>query len=517
MTRPTAIAALGEPLLRAEQIVKHYPGTMALDNVDFNVYPGKVNVLIGENGAGKSTLTKILAGVEQPTSGRLLLRGTAIAMGSPREGLAHRIGIIYQELNLFPNLSVSENIFMAREIVSGLGIVRHERQDDIARSLMARLGQPIAPRTLVEDLRIGQQQLVEIARALAEDVSILIMDEPTSALSNAEADILLRIIGELATQGVTIVYISHRLDECLRIGDCFTVLRDGRLVAAAGAQDVSLAWIVEKMSGRTADTLFRGQTRPAGEPVLSVEALSLPRAHGGGHLVEDVSFTIRRGEIVGIYGLMGAGRTELLECLFGMRPDARGAIRLGSRAIETLRIDERIRLGLALVPEDRQLLGLVQNLSVLQNITLAYLGRFVKGLALSGNEERREVKPLIQALTIKVADASQPITTLSGGNQQKVVVAKSLLTRPRVLMMDEPTRGIDVAAKSDIFRIMNDLAEQGLGLLFVSSELKEVVAMADRALVMAGGRLVATFEGAAITAHNLSNAAVMTDSMARDM
>jgi len=508
MRSPADIAALPDPMLRAEQIVKQYPGTRALNGVDFNVYPGKVNVLIGENGAGKSTLMKILAGVEQPTSGLLLLRGEVIEAAAPREGLAHGIGIIYQELNLFPNLSVSENIFMAREIVSSFGTVRHKEQDDIARRLMARLEQPIAPRTLVEDLRIGQQQLVEIARALAEEVSILIMDEPTSALSNAEADILLRIIGELTTQGVAIVYISHKLDECLRIGDVFTVLRDGNLIAEAPARDVSLAWIVEKMSGRSTEALFHKQTRQAGDPVLHVENLSLPRAHGGGYRVEDVSFTIRAGEIVGIYGLMGAGRTELLECLFGMQPDARGTIRLGSQAIDTLRLDERIRAGVALIPEDRQLLGLVQNLSVSKNITLASLKRFVKGLALSTGEERREVQRLIEALAIKVSDARQPITTLSGGNQQKVVVAKSLLTRPNVLMMDEPTRGIDVAAKSDIFKIMNGLAEEGLGLLFVSSELKEVVAMADRALVMARGRLVATFEGAAITEQNLADASV---------
>ena len=513
MTTPADIEALPEPILRAEQIVKQYPGTTALKGVDFNVYPGKVNVLIGENGAGKSTLMKSLAGVEQPTSGRLVLRGEVIEVTSPREGLEHGIGIIYQELNLFPNLSVSENIFMAREIVSGVGTVRHKEQDDIARRLMARLEQPIAPRTLVEDLRIGQQQLVEIARALSEEVSILIMDEPTSALSSAEADILLRIIGELTMQGVAIVYISHKLDECLQIGDVFTVLRDGDLIAEAPARDVSLAWIVEKMSGRSTETLFHKKARQAGNPILHVENLSLPRAHGGGYLIEEVSFTIRAGEIVGVYGLMGAGRTELLECLFGMQPDARGTIRLGSRAIETLRIDERIHAGLALIPEDRQRLGLVQNLSVSKNITLTILKQFVKGLALSTGKENREVKRLIEALGIKVSDARQPITTLSGGNQQKVVVAKSLLTRPEVLMMDEPTRGIDVAAKSDIFRIMNDLAEKGLGLLFVSSELKEIVAMADRALVMARGRLAATFEGAAITEQNLADASVMASSV----
>ena len=501
-----------EPVLRTEGIVKRYPGTTALDGVDFNVYPGCVNVLIGENGAGKSTLTRILAGIESPTSGQLLLRDQSIAPASPREGRALGIGVIHQELTLFPNLSVSENLFTGRELVSGVGTVQHGKQKEVARTLMARLEQDISPDTLVEDLRIGQQQLVEIARALAEDVSILIMDEPTSALSRAETEILLRIVGELTAQGVAIVYISHKLDECLRIGDRFTVLRDGRLVAEAPAQDVSLAWIVENMSGRSEGALFRKEARTIGEPVLRVENLSLPRPHGGGYLIKNVSFTVRAGEAVGIYGLMGAGRTELLECLLGMHPDARGSVFLGARSLAGLRIDERLQAGLALIPEDRQRLGVLRNMSVAKNISLAALSRFTRGPALSGRRENREVRRMIETLGIRVSSARQSIATLSGGNQQKAVVAKSLLTQPRVLMMDEPTRGIDVAAKSDIFHIVDDLAAQGMGILFVSSELKEVIALADRALVMARGRLTAALEGKDITEQHLADASVIAPS-----
>ncbi len=497
-----------EPILRAERVTKRYPGTVALDGVDFDVYPGAVNVLIGENGAGKSTLMKILAGVERPTSGRLLLRGEPVALDSPRDALRRGIAIIYQELSLFPNLSVAENVFLARELTSRAGTVRHGEQEDVVRALMARLEQDIHPGTLVEDLRIGQQQLVEIARALAQEVSVLIMDEPTSALSAAEAEVLLRLVDDLTAHGVAVIYISHKLDECLRVGDRFTVLRDGKLVAEAPAAEVTLDWIVEMMAGRSQEALFPRSEHPVGVPLLEVEALALPRAHGGGWLVDHVSFTLRAGEIVGIYGLMGAGRTELLECLFGMQPTASGAVRIAGRALRGEPVAERIHAGLAFVSEDRQMLGLVQSLSVAENITLACLRSLRRGPVVSRPKERERVREMIRALGIRVASPEQPVTALSGGNQQKVVIARSLLTAPRVLMMDEPTRGIDIGAKSDVFRLMCDLARDGMAVLFVSSELKEVVAMADRALVMARGRITAELPREHITEAALAAAAV---------
>jgi ABC-type sugar transport system ATPase subunit len=499
-----------DPVLRAEGIVKRYPGTTALDHVDYNVYPGCVNVLLGENGAGKSTLMKILAGVETPTEGRLLLHGEELHLSSPREALGRGIGIIYQELNIFPNLSVAENMYAGRELVSRGGTVRHREQRERASAALRRLEQSIDPATPAGDLRIGQQQLVEIARALSEDVSILIMDEPTSALSEAEADVLLRLVRELAAQGVAIIYISHRLDECLRVGDHFTVLRDGRLVAEAS--DVTLDWIVRKMSGRAAEALFEKSARTLGPIVLDVEDLTLPRGGDRSPSVDRVSFSVREGEIVGVYGLLGAGRTELMECVFGIHPEAQGRIQLGDEEIQTLSLRRRIEAGLALVPEDRQLLGLVQNLSVAQNITLASLERITTRSGISRSRERNVVRELVRALAIKLSDPDQPITTLSGGNQQKVVIAKSLLTEPRVLMMDEPTRGVDVGAKSDIFGIMKKLAGQGIGILFTSSELREIVAMADRAFVMARGRLAGEFENEAITEKNLADASVLMQS-----
>jgi erythritol transport system ATP-binding protein len=495
-----------EILLQARQITKVYPGTIALRAMDFNIYRGKVNVLIGENGAGKSTLMKILAGVERASSGQLLMNGQEIHINSPRDASQHGIGIIYQELNLYPNLSVAENIFMSHQMTR-FGMVQDKEQQAITRNLMRRLEQDIEPTTIVSELRIGQQQIVEIAKALAQNVRILIMDEPTSALSNTEVEILFRIIAELKTQDVAIVYISHKLDELLHIGDYFTVLRDGRLVAEAPESDVSLSWIVHNMVGREADSLFKHTDHAIQQEVLRVDDVTLPRV-GGGFVVDHVSFRLHAGEVVGIYGLMGAGRTELLESLMGLNADAQGQILLNGRNLQGLDIKSRIELGLSLVPEDRQLRGLVQKLSVAHNVTLASLSRYLRFKSLSAHKERQSVDQEVRDLHIKVANCDDLITSLSGGNQQKVVVGKSLLTNPKVLMLDEPTRGIDVAAKAEIFEIINQLAVQGLGVLFVSSELKEILAMADRVLVMWKGRITAELQKHEISQENIVAASV---------
>ncbi len=489
-------------ILRAEQITKVFPGTVALDSVDFNVYRGKVNVLIGENGAGKSTLMKILAGVETPTRGRLLLDGKTIALKSPRHAARNGIGIIYQEMNLFPNLSVTENIFMAREKTREGFVIDSAAQDRIARELMGRLEQKIDPHETVGNLRLGQQQIVEIAKALEEEVRILIMDEPTSALSTAEVSVLFRVIRELKDQGVSIIYISHKLDELLQIGDFVTVLRDGRLMAEASVENINLDWIIEKMVGRNPAEAAGPHEAISRGIVLLVEALTLPRISGG-YTLDRVSFSLHRGEILGIYGLMGAGRTELLESLMGLHPAARGKVSLNSRPVEGAAISERINLGLALVPEDRQAEGLVPTLSVADNMILSSLARFFNGFYLSKKKERESVREMIRDLSLKVSDPGELITALSGGNQQKVVVARGLMTTPKVLLMDEPTRGIDVNAKSEIFTIMNDLARAGIGILFASSELKEIMALSDRVIVMAGGRLTGEFRRGAYTEADL--------------
>jgi erythritol transport system ATP-binding protein len=496
-------------VLLARQVTKIFPGILALDQVDFQVYRGKVNVLIGENGAGKSTLMKILAGVEQPTAGELVLDGHRVSFKNTREAARLGIGIIYQELNLFPNLTIAENIFAAREVTKN-GVVQHREQEELARKVLARLEQPLDPRTPVSDLRMGQQQIVEIAKALSQDVRILIMDEPTSALTGAETEALFRIIRELTAHGVAIIYISHKLEELLRIGDYVTVLRDGKLAAHAPAQNIDLTWIIEKMVGRTVRAPSRHNRfheSATSVPILRVDNLTLPRV-GSGFTLENVSFTLNKGEILAIYGLMGAGRTELFECLVGLRPEATGSVLLDGAPLEnSTTIAERIERGITLVPEDRQRLGLVQQLTVSQNLTLASLRRYLDWFWLSDRRENESVSAVIRELAIKTRSASQPVTALSGGNQQKVVVAKSLLTKPQVLLLDEPTRGIDVGAKAEIFQIINRLAEQGLAILFVSSELPEVLAVPDRILVLSKGKVTGEFTHDDVTEEKLVRAA----------
>ena len=488
---PSLDYAPGEIILSAEHITKIFPGTVALDDVMFNVRNGQVNVLIGENGAGKSTLMKILAGVERPSSGKILLDGKEIHLHSPHDANHKGIGIIYQELNLCANLSVVDNIYLARE-VSQNGLIDRKKQKQNALALIKRLEQNIDPNALVGDLRIGQQQIVEIAKALVQDVRILIMDEPTSALSAAEVAVLFRVIRELKSHGVAIIYISHKLEELLQIGDFVTVLRDGRKVAEEEISKVNVSWLIEKMVGRNPAALFTRKEHPVGNVLMKVENLTMPRL-GGGYVLDHVSFELHEGEILGFYGLMGAGRSDLVDCLAGSHLQTSGQIWLNGEAVTSKSVSERIESGFVLVPEDRQRYGLVQTLSVMDNMLLASLKNYIKNIFLIRGMENAASEQQIKELSIRVANSQQPITSLSGGNQQKVVVAKGLLTKPKVLLLDEPTRGIDVGAKSEIFEIMNRLALQKYGVIFVSSELKEILAMSDRILVMSKGAITGEF------------------------
>ncbi len=474
-------------VLRAEGVSKVFGGTVALNHVDFNVYAGTVNALVGENGAGKSTLMGVLAGVHEPTGGRILVDREPVELGSPRTAGAYGIRLIHQELLLFPDLSVAENIFVGNELTSATGVRLREQEREAAR-LLERLGERIDPRAQVADLPVGQQQMVAICKALSQDVRVLIMDEPTSALSAREVESLFKVIRGLVAEGVSVVYISHRLEEILEIADFVTVLRDGRLVAEAATGEIDLHWIVEQMIGRDPDELFPYEPRAAGEPLLEVQDLTLPRA-GGGFWLDRVSFSVAAGEIVGLYGLMGAGRTELLQSLIGEQEDAVGRILLDGVRIDGERIGARIARGLFLVPEDRQREGLVQALSVKQNVSLASLGDLTSAVGLSLRREARAVGQVVGDVGVKVPDIDHPVTALSGGNQQKVVVSKALMTDPKVLLMDDPMRGIDVGAKTELYRIMKRLAGEGLAILFTSSDLIEVLGMADRILVMARGRL----------------------------
>jgi erythritol transport system ATP-binding protein len=498
---------IGEIILSTESITKIFPGTVALDDVSFQVRKGKVNVLIGENGAGKSTLMKILAGVEQPTSGKIFLDGKEIQLHSPLDANRLGIGIIYQELNLCANLNVKDNIFLAQELVQN-GMIDQKIEYQRAMELVNRLEQKISPDELVADLRIGQQQIIEIAKALVQDVRVLIMDEPTSALSAAEVEVLFRVINELKAQGVAIIYISHKLEELLQIGDYITVLRDGRKVAEAEASKVDVYWLISNMVGRNPGALFPREERELGEVLLKVEDITLPRA-GGGYVLDHISFELREGEILGLYGLMGAGRSDLVDCLAGARPLAKGKIWLNQELITANTVTDRIQAGFVLVPEDRQQFGLVQTLSVMDNMLLASLKNYLSSIFLMRKKEKKAADEQVKNLSIRVANVNQPITSLSGGNQQKVVVAKGLLTKPKILLLDEPTRGIDVGAKSEIFELINRLAAEKYGVVFVSSELKEIFAISDRILVMSKGAITGEFTHREATEEKLVEASAV--------
>lgn len=479
-------------ILRTRGVSMLFPGTVALDNVDYNVWRGKVNVIIGENGAGKSTLMKILAGVQQPSLGEIELNGKPVRISSTRAAAALGIGMVHQELNLFENLNVAENIFLGRELQKGIAPINEAEQEKRTAELLKRLDQPISPKELVGNLKVGQQQLVEIAKALAEDADILILDEPTSALSKTEVEILFRVIRELTRQGVSIIYISHRLEELMAIGDVITILRDGKFQAEAKVCDIDVPWIVREMLGNDPVSNFLKPGRTFGAPVLEAEHITCVNSAGNA-VVDDVSFKVHSGEIVGIYGLMGAGRTELFECMLGTERNYLGKLWLDSKPVpQRLATADRIRMGMSLVPEDRKRTGIFPISSVATNLTIASLWRRLqRGITISQKEEQAVVASTIGNLSIKVSTPDVEIQALSGGNQQKVVIGRSLLTNPKVLFLDEPTRGIDVGAKADVFRMMVQLSEQGIAVVFSTSDLKEIMAVSDRILVMSGGKLTA--------------------------
>ncbi len=490
----------------ARGVSKIYPGTLALHKVDFNVYRGKVNVVIGENGAGKSTLMKILAGIEQPSEGAICLNGEEIHLKGTRDASERGIGIIHQELNLFPNLTVAQNIFMGRENTQYGVILDHKKHIEKTKMLLERLEHPIHPDTPVSDLRVGQQQIVEIAKTMAQqDLHVLIMDEPTSSLSTAEVEVLFRLIEELRGQGISIIYISHRLEEIMRIGDYVTVLRDGKLVGEEKVKNIDISWIVRSMVGHSDTKMNYKQEKPIGDEILRVESLTLPR-RGGGYTLDHISFSLRAGEILGIYGLLGSGRTELIECIMGMHPESTSDMYLEGKKIKPTSIWEQIQKGFAHIPEDRQREGLVQTLSIARNMTLASLWNYTKGIHLLHKKEDDSITKTIKDLEIKVADKNLPILSLSGGNQQKVVISKGILTSPKVLLLDEPTRGIDVGAKADVFKIVNKFAAQGMGIILVASELKEIIAIADRIIILSNGQATGELSGDEITEESLVKA-----------
>ncbi len=472
------------PLLRADGLSKRFPGVLALDRVSLTLRRGEVLAVIGENGAGKSTLMKILAGVQRPDAGQIFLDGRPVQIDSVHTALGLGIALIHQELNLAENLDAGANIFLGRE-PRRWGFIDRRAIEREARGYMRQVGLDVSPHTLVERLSIGQRQLVEIAKALATSARIVIMDEPTSSLSEHEAELLFRVIRDLRARGVSIVYISHRLREVQALADRVTVLRDGRNAGELAGPEIRPERMVSLMVGRDV-SLFSGlHTRNPGPVRLEVSGLVVP--DNPGHAV---SFAVRQGEIVGVAGLVGAGRSELLQALFGVHPALAGVVRVDGEVVRLRRPIDAIRAGLALVPEDRKDQGLILEMSVRHNISLAALAQHQLGAGFLNHErERGDAREMIQKLRIRPPDPNQAVQNLSGGNQQKTVLAKWLLLRPRVLLLDEPTRGVDIGAKDEIYHLIEQTAATGTAVLFVSSELPEVLGLADRILVMHEGQL----------------------------
>ena len=492
-----------EYIVEMTHITKTFPGVRALDDVSFNLKSGEVLALLGENGAGKSTLMKVLSGVYTRDGGEIMAFGNKVEKMTPKRAKELGIAIIHQELNLCSHLSVAENIFLGQEIVKG-GVVQRKQMNDEARAILKRLSLEIEPETLVGSLSVSKQQMIEIAKALLHKARVLIMDEPTSALTAKEINELFRIIRQLRDEGCGIVYISHRLEEIMEIGDHVTILRDGKYVADAAVKDIELSWIVENMVGKnTQYHRFERSIDLSKQPkMLEIKNLCLPKK-GGGWTLDHVSLDLKKGEVLGIYGLLGAGRSELFECLMGLHPEHTGDVFYEGKKLKIKDVATQIQNGFALVPEDRQSQGLIQTLDIGKNTSISSLKDYVKGLFLDEKAENAAVDEQIRDIHIKVADKRLPILSLSGGNQQKVVIGKGLLTKPKILLLDEPSRGIDIGAKTEVFEIIHELAEKGLSIIVISSELKEIMAIADRICVLSNGKKTGELTGDEITEDTL--------------
>ncbi len=503
------MATAAPPLLEAHGICKAYPGVQALAGAGITVRPGRLNAVLGENGAGKSTLMNILAGVVEPDAGSLAVEGRPVAFRSPREARDAGISIIFQELNLVGGLSVAENIFLDCQPRNRWGLIDRGQMHRDAARLLRELDLDIDPAMPVERLKVGGQQMVEIAKALSFDARVLILDEPTSALTGHEVDSLFAAIARLKARGVGMIYITHRLDELPRIADDVTILRDGVLVHEAEFRAADRRDYVHRMVGRELTDLYRRTVTEPGPAVLQVEGLGLARSGGGPPLLADLSFEVRAGEVVGLFGLLGAGRSELLEAIYGVHAGRRtGEIRLGGRPLRLQGPHEALAAGIALAPEDRKADGLVLGESIARNISLASLDGILHRGFVSRRAERTRATAAIATLGIKTPSPDQAVGMLSGGNQQKVVLAKGLATRPRLLLLDEPTRGIDIGAKQEVYGLIDGWARDGMAILVASSELPELLGIADRVLVLCEGRLTGSFTREEATEQALLHAAI---------
>lgn len=506
-----------KPVLTCQEIVKRYPGVLALDRVHLDIKHGEVHGLIGENGAGKSTLMKILAGVISSDEGEIQLDGVPVKFSNPRHANDLGIALVHQELNLVPHLSVADNIFLGRELVSKTGLIRVQEQNLACAELLCGLDKNIDPRSEVCQLRVGQQQIVEIAKALNSQSRVIFMDEPTSALSDSEVNALYKMIRSLRESGVSVVYVSHKLDELLSITDRITVLRDGKFVQTVETANTDRETVVRLMVGRHLNELYV-HSHPLQGCVerLRVENLTLIRNGAHRPVVDQLSFSANSGEVLGIFGLMGAGRTEMLEAIYGLYPRrTSGSIAIDGVPTRILSPSHALKQGIGLVPEDRKLQGLILRMSVEQNISLSSLSEFEKWWLLSRRGEREHAKNCQQQFAIKSPTLEQAVRTLSGGNQQKVVLSKVLSRKPKVLMLDEPTRGIDVNAKRELYGLVDRLKCEGMAVIIVSSELPEILGISDRILVMCEGCKTAEFDRASMNEEVLMQAAVPKQRPAR--
>ncbi len=489
-------------VLQMQEIRKTFPGVVALDNVSFDLQRGEVHILLGENGAGKSTLMKILSGAYQKDSGQLLLKGQAVEIKNPKHAIELGIGIIYQELNLVPHLSAAENIFLGREPVRLPGLIDQKAMNQSARRLLTGLGVNIDPRRLVKELSIAEQQMVEIAKAISLDARILIMDEPTSALTEREITELFTRIRKLKADGVSIIYISHRMEELFEIGDRVTVLRDGAVVGTRNIADVTKPELIRMMVNRELTQQFPKVAAARGKEVLRIEELNRSDE------LMNISFSLYEGEVLGIAGLLGSGRTELARAIFGLdKPDS-GSIHVKGKLQTITSPRQAINLGFGFLTEDRKTQGLVLPLSVQENICLPSIERFSQLGIVSERQETEAAAQYQKDLRIKTPSLGQRVVNLSGGNQQKVVLSKWLCSHADILIFDEPTRGIDVGSKAETYQLMNQLAASGAAILMISSDLPEVLGMSDRILVMHQGRINGEFSAAEATQEKILHCAL---------
>ena len=492
MTEPAA-----KPVLETVGISKSFPGVKALEKVDLKLFAGSVTALVGENGAGKSTLVKILTGVYAPDEGRILLDGEPIVIPNAEAAFRRGITATHQETVLFDDLTVAENIFLGHPITGRFGLLDWKAMRKRAKAILDELEVDLDPDLRLRDLAIARKHLVAIARALSVDAKIVVMDEPTAALSYKEVEELYTIVRKLKREGKAILFISHKFEEIFKIADYYTVFRDGRSVGAGAVADATPGRLIALMVGRTIDHIFPKVDVPLGEVVFSVEGFWHPTEFA------DISFDLRKGEILGFYGLVGAGRSEVMQALFGITRASRGSLKLDGKQIAVRKPSDAVDAGIVYVPEERQRQGVVLALPVFENMTLPSLGRITRRGFIDLARELDLARRYASRLDLRASSLSQEVSTLSGGNQQKVVIGKWLATEPRIIILDEPTKGIDVGSKAAVHAFMGELVAQGLAVIMVSSELPEIMGMSDRVLVMREGRIVGQFDRAGLSAETL--------------